>query len=150
MDSLALHLVSIVTSWVCFAAHVCFWASSYAMPSIVSASYCSSSTAVAWCAAGFLIGDLAQSYWAQGQWPLTGTNQAECAAATLPEAGGGQGQFQCVVITILALLGAAVAAFGFSAAFNGCPHRSHMRDAHRSEGLTTASVKSDFPQSVFQ
>ena len=50
-------------------------------------------------------------------------------AASMPEAGGGQRQFFCVMNTILALLGAAIAAFASSAAFNGKFNMVHIQNA---------------------
>lgn len=58
----------------------------------------------------------------------------------MPEAGGGQRQFLCVMNTILALLGASVAAFASSAAFNGKFNMVHIQNATLAGGVAIGSA----------
>ncbi len=61
-------------------------------------------------------------------------------AAIMPEAGGGQRQFFCVMNTIMALLGAAIAAFASSAAFNGKFNMVHIQNATLAGGVAIGSA----------
>ncbi len=61
-------------------------------------------------------------------------------AAIMPEAGGGQRQFFCVMNTILALLGAAIAAFASSAAFTGKLNMVHIQNATLAGGVAIGSA----------
>lgn len=61
-------------------------------------------------------------------------------AASMPEAGGGQRQFLCVMNTILALLGASVAAFASSSAFSGKFNMVHIQNATLAGGVAIGSA----------
>lgn len=61
-------------------------------------------------------------------------------AAIMPEAGGGQRQFLCVMNTIMALLGASLAAFAASAAFNGKFNMVHIQNATLAGGVAIGSA----------
>ena len=58
----------------------------------------------------------------------------------MPEAGGGQRQFLCVMNTILALLGASVAAFASSSAFSGKFNMVHIQNATLAGGVAIGSA----------
>ena len=61
-------------------------------------------------------------------------------AASMPEAGGGQRQFLCVMNTIMALLGAAIAAFASSSAFDGKFNMVHIQNATLAGGVAIGSA----------
>lgn len=58
----------------------------------------------------------------------------------MPEAGGGQRQFLCVMNTILALLGASIAAFASSSAWSGKFNMVHMQNATLAGGVAIGSA----------
>lgn len=61
-------------------------------------------------------------------------------AALMPEAGGGQRQFLCVMNTILALLGSSIAAFASSSAFSGKFNMVHIQNATVAGGVAIGSA----------
>ena len=61
-------------------------------------------------------------------------------AAIMPQAGGGQRQFLCVMNTIMALLGASIAAFAASSAFNGKFNMVHIQNATLAGGVAIGSA----------
>lgn len=58
----------------------------------------------------------------------------------MPEAGGGQRQFLCVMNTILALLGSAISTFASSSAFSGKFNMVHIQNATVAGGVAIGSA----------
>lgn len=73
-------------------------------------------------------------------WPSFNGALASDPAAIMPGAGGGQRQFFCVMNTIMALLGAAIAAFASSAASNGKFNMVHIQNATLAGGVAIGSA----------
>ncbi|KAL3160519.1 hypothetical protein ABBQ32_010823 [Trebouxia sp. C0010 RCD-2024] len=73
-------------------------------------------------------------------WPSFNGALASDPAALMPEAGGGQRQFLCVMNTILALLGSSIAAFASSSAFSGKFNMVHIQNATVAGGVAIGSA----------